>query len=104
MNRAASRTTPRARMGHQRHLASPHGEEIMTATTIPPLLVLVLVAAQDKPAPNPPAGKAGNIDYEAELNDKLGKGITPEKNAAVLLWQALGPTPEGGPRMPAEFF
>jgi len=71
---------------------------------IPSLLMLVLVAAQDKPAANPPAGKPAETDYEAELNDKLGKGITPEKNAAVLIWQALGPAPEGGRGIPAEFF
>jgi len=32
----------------------------------------------------------GYIDYEAALNDRLGKGITPEKHANVLIWKALG--------------
>lgn len=50
-----------------------------------------------------PLTKDGYIDYEAALNDRLARGVTPEKNANVLLWQALGPTPEGY-RMPAEFF
>lgn len=44
------------------------------------------------------------IDYENLLNDKLGAGVTPEKNANVLLWKALGPTPEGGDGLPSEFF
>jgi len=82
------------------------------------LFVLVgLLAAEgkDKPAPKFPVGKEttyitepldkdGYIDYAAALNDRLGKGITPDKNANVLLWKALGPTPENGERMPAEFF
>ena len=51
-----------------------------------------------------PLDKEGYIDYEAALNDRLGKGVTPENNANVLLWKALGPTPDGGKRMPAEFF
>jgi hypothetical protein len=79
------------------------------------LILLALVAADDKPAPKFPVGKEttfvtgpldrnGYIDYEAALNDRLGKGITPEKNANVLLWKALGPTPEGGNGMPAEYF
>src|SRR5262249_43817159 len=51
-----------------------------------------------------PLDAEGYIDYEAALNDRLGKGITPEQNANVLLWKALGPRPEGGQGMPAEFF
>lgn len=63
-------------------------------------LCLPLAArAEEKPKPKPKL-----IDYEAELNDKLGKGITPDKNACALLWKALGPTPEGGAGMPPEFF
>jgi hypothetical protein len=80
-----------------------------------PLLLLALLAGDDKPAPKLPVGKEttyvtgpldkeGYIDYEAALNDLLAKGVTPEKNANVLLWKALGPTPEGGAGMPAEFF
>ena len=82
---------------------------------IAPLLLLPLVAADGKPAPKFPLGKEttyvtgpldkeGYIDYEAALNDRLGKSITPEKNANVLLWKAFGPRPEGGKGMPVEFF
>jgi hypothetical protein len=82
-----------------------------------PLLLSLLLPAEDKPSPKPkvplgkettvvtgPLTKEGYVDYEAALNDRLGKGITPERNANVLLWQVLGPTPEGGNGMPAEFF
>jgi hypothetical protein len=61
------------------------------------LLVLFAISA-------PPEPKPADIDYEARLNDILAKGITPEKNANVLIWKALGPTPEGGKPLPAEFF
>src|SRR5437016_5097321 len=84
-------------------------------TLAAPLLLLSLLAAEGKPTPKFPLGKEttyvtgpldkeGYIDYQAALNDRLSKGITPEKNANVLLWKALGPTPEGGKGMPAEFF
>jgi hypothetical protein len=60
--------------------------------------------AQDKTVPKP-REKEEFIDCEALLNDKLGKGITPEKNAVVLLWKAIGPRPEGCDKgMPPVFF
>jgi hypothetical protein len=85
------------------------------STLAAPLLLSLLLPAEDKPAPKMPLGrettfvsgpldKDGYVDYEAALNDRLGKGITTQKNANVLLWKALGPTPEGGTGMPAEYF
>src|SRR5665213_1460390 len=79
------------------------------------ILAYLVLAAGDQPPPKLPLGKDttyvtgpldkdGYIDYEAALNDRLGKGVIPEKNANVLLWKALGPTPEGGKRMPTRFF
>jgi hypothetical protein len=50
-----------------------------------------------------PLDKDGYVDYVAALHERLSKGITPENNANVLIWIALGPRPEGG-RMSAEFF
>lgn len=79
------------------------------------LLTSLLIAADPKP-PEPklpigkdttrvtgPIDKHGYIDYEAALNDILGKGVTPETNANVLLWKAFGPKPEGS-NMPEEYF
>jgi hypothetical protein len=50
-----------------------------------------------------PLDKHGYVDYVRALNERLSKGITPENNANVLIWRALGPRPEGG-TMPAEYF
>jgi hypothetical protein len=33
----------------------------------------------------------GYPDYIGALNERLSKGVTPENNAAVLLWKAMGP-------------
>jgi hypothetical protein len=50
-----------------------------------------------------PVDADGYIDYAAVLNERLGKGVTPENNACVLVWQAIGPKPEGK-LVPPEFF
>ncbi len=42
-----------------------------------------------------PVDADGYLDYETALNERLRGTITPETNANVLLWQALGPKPEG---------
>ena len=63
-------------------------------------LLLSMLAAEP---PKPPLDKNGQPDYEAGLNDVLSKGVTPQKNAAALLWQAFGPRPEGA-EMPPEFY
>jgi hypothetical protein len=52
---------------------------------------------------NGPLDKAGYIDYVAALNEHLGKGVTADNNASVLLWKAAGPLFEGAP-VPAEYF
>jgi hypothetical protein len=38
-----------------------------------------------------PLRKDGYPDYVAALNQRLGNGVTPENNAAVLFWKAMGP-------------
>jgi hypothetical protein len=38
-----------------------------------------------------PLRKDGGVDYVAALNRRCSKGVTPENNAAVALWQAVGP-------------
>ena len=50
-----------------------------------------------------PLDKDGYVDFAAALNELRGKGVTPGTNAAVAIWQALGPRPDGQPR-PADFF
>jgi hypothetical protein len=50
-----------------------------------------------------PLDEDGYVDYVAALHERLGKGITPQNNANVLLWKAMGPHPEGA-KMPARFF
>jgi hypothetical protein len=85
------------------------------STIASPLLLTLLLPAEGKPLPKVPVGKEttfvtgpldkeGYIDFEAALNERLGKGITSEKNANVLLVKALGPKPEGGKGLPPEFF
>jgi hypothetical protein len=50
-----------------------------------------------------PIDADGFVDYPTALNQRMSQGITPENNANVLIWQALGPHPEGG-TMPPEYF
>ena len=50
-----------------------------------------------------PLDARGFVDFQAAVNDRLAQGVTPETNANVLIWQALGPHPEGG-TMPPEYF
>ncbi|WP_166830951.1 hypothetical protein [Thalassoroseus pseudoceratinae] len=37
-----------------------------------------------------PVREDGTVDYVAALNAKFGEGVTPENNAAVLIWQLIG--------------
>jgi hypothetical protein len=50
-----------------------------------------------------PLDKDGFINYAAALNERLGKGVTPENNSNALLVRVFGPKPEGAP-MPAEYY
>ncbi|MCE9563103.1 MAG: hypothetical protein K8U57_13755 [Planctomycetes bacterium] len=100
----------------------------MLNQTLLPLLLLALlglipVNADEKeksplpetPAPKLPLGKEttyvtgpldkqGYVDYEAALNAELSRGITPAKNANVLLIAAFGPAPEGGTGLSLECY
>jgi hypothetical protein len=38
-----------------------------------------------------PLREDGYVDYVAAMNDLCSRGVTPENNAAVPLWQAVGP-------------
>jgi hypothetical protein len=50
-----------------------------------------------------PVDADGYVDYPAALNEKLSQGVTPENNANVLIWKALGPNPMGV-SVPTGFF
>ncbi len=76
---------------------------------------LVLQSPGDGPVPKVPLGKEttyltgpldndGCVDYLAATNEAIGKGVTPEKNAVVLIWQGLGPHPKHEKKLPAEYF
>src|SRR5262245_37153657 len=80
-------------------------------------LLAARAAAEDKPARKlnitvskettyvtGPLDKEGYVDYAAALNERLGKGVTPETNANVLIWKALGPRAQGGKPTPAKVF
>jgi len=42
-----------------------------------------------------PLNKDGYIDYMLVINQRISVGVTPENNANVLLWKAIGPLSEG---------
>jgi len=50
-----------------------------------------------------PLDRDGTIDYAAAMEQRLSQGVTPAKNAGVLLCQALGPRPDGA-RLPQDFY
>jgi hypothetical protein len=45
----------------------------------------------------------GTVNYIAVINRHFSKDVTPENNACVLLYQTMGPSPEGK-RQPDQFF
>ena len=46
----------------------------------------------------------GSVDYLEAVNRLFSKDVKPENNACVLLYQAMGPSPEGGKGQPDFFF
>jgi len=50
-----------------------------------------------------PVTEDGYVDYAAALNERFGKGVTPQNNANVLYWRAIGPTLDGE-KVPVRFF
>jgi hypothetical protein len=51
-----------------------------------------------------PLDGSKHIDYEAALNERLSKGVTPENNALALLWKSIGPNPTEGTPFPPGYF
>jgi hypothetical protein len=54
----------------------------------PPVLVTI---SKETTYITGPLRKDGYVNYVAALNERCKKGVTPENNAAVLVWQAMGP-------------
>lgn len=50
-----------------------------------------------------PLSKDGSVDFVAACNERLGKGVKPDDNAAIPLWQAIGPKADSE-SAPAELF
>lgn len=48
--------------------------------------------AKDTTRLTEPLTKDGLVDYAAALNQMYSKGVTPENNAAVVLWNVFGPS------------
>lgn len=46
----------------------------------------------------------GSVDFVAALNARLSEGVTPENNAAVVLWRAMGPPPHSKDEYRGRFF
>ena len=38
-----------------------------------------------------PLREDGSVDYVAAINERCSKGVTPENNAAIPFWRAVGP-------------
>lgn len=51
-----------------------------------------------------PLTATGHVDYVAALNERLKKGVTPETNANVAIWQVIGPTPWDNTKVPPGYF
>ncbi|MCS7168459.1 MAG: hypothetical protein RMI91_07570 [Gemmatales bacterium] len=51
-----------------------------------------------------PLDEQGYVDYAAALSSYLGKGVTPNSNAYVLILRAIGPNPPGEPPFPAAMY
>src|SRR5215207_6475798 len=62
-----------------------------------------VVPAADTTYITRPVAEDGCIDYETALNERMAKGVKPENNANVILFQALGPRPEGADMPPGYF-
>lgn len=46
----------------------------------------------------------GSVDYAAALHERASQGIDPNENACVLIWEAVGPRPEGGNYLPDDYY
>ena len=63
----------------------------------------VVISRQTTYVTEPLLAEDGLPDYLAAINRRYSQGVTPENNAAVVWWQALGREPDGFP-IPPEVF
>ena len=93
---------------HSRARISGNGEPPMRRVVVISGVFVALIiagltaAAQEKPAVPEVKVKDKPVNYEAILNDRLSKGVAPEKNAVVLIWKAIGPAP--AEKLPPAYF
>jgi hypothetical protein len=79
-------------------LAQPKKAEAVPKNRKPPFSI-----SKETTSITEPLDADGYPDYAAALHQRLQRGVTPDNNAAVLLWKAFGPHPEGA-KMPEPFF
>jgi hypothetical protein len=74
--------------------APPAGKQPAAADAEKPVPNRVLVTiSKETTVITKPLRKDGYPDYIAALNEMYSKGVTPENNAVVSFWKALGPAP-----------
>ncbi len=69
--------------------AQPAADKAATSSTQRPRVLVTI--SKETTYITEPLRKDGYPDYVAALNQRCSQGVTPENNAAVLLWKAMGP-------------
>lgn len=77
------------------------GEPAKSKAAVPPPKITI---SKETTRFTEPLRPDGFVDYLAAVNRNFSQDITAENNACVLLYQAMGPRPEGGNRQPDRFF
>ena len=72
-------------------LGSPNSLAQPTSASTPPKVRVTI--SKETTYITEPLRPDGYPDYLAALNQRLSQGVTPENNAAVLFWRAMGPKP-----------
>jgi len=83
--------------------AKGSGQAAAKAATEQPKPHVLVTISKETTYVTEPLRKDGYVDYVAALNQRCKKGVTPENNAAVLFWQAMGPS-EIKPEMRRRYF
>lgn len=75
-----------------KHLKGKGGATDKTATAKPQKPRVLVTISKETTYITGPLRRDGYVNYVAALNERGKKGVTPENNAALLLWQAMGPS------------